>query len=163
MVVYSLQKQERLTQTKVYFKFFYSVQIETTHKPSKVAAAKKNFLQCVCYSCNLLQSMFFTPCDNWKTLSSVNVCRSFEIFSTVILLLSLKQVFWQKSVFYVIYTITMRYQYQSSKRKLSFTICTWQTFSIYFMQEYGRETPKFLFYDNVYTLFYILTVLQFSL
>ena len=39
-----------------------------THKLSKVAAAKKVFLQCVCYRYNLLRSMFFILCDNWKTL-----------------------------------------------------------------------------------------------
>ena len=103
--------------------------------------------------------MFFTPCDNWKTLSSVNVCRSFEIFSTVILLLSLKQVFWQKSVFYVISTITMRYQYQSSKRMLSFTICTWQTFcrnmggrlpNSCFMKTFLLSFIFWLFYNFLY-------------
>ena len=33
-------REKKTHQTKVHFKFFYSVRIETTHKPSKVAAAK---------------------------------------------------------------------------------------------------------------------------
>ena len=32
--------QRKLIQTKVHYKFLYSVAKETTHKPSKVAAAK---------------------------------------------------------------------------------------------------------------------------
>ena len=56
------------------------------------------FLQCVCCRCNLLQWMFFIPCDYWKTFFT-KVCRYFEIFSTAILLLYLKQVFWKKPYF----------------------------------------------------------------
>ena len=54
---------------------------------------KKLFLQCVFYTCNLLRWMFFNPCDNWKTLFLIKVCRYFDIFSKAILLISLKQVF----------------------------------------------------------------------
>ena len=45
MVVSALQKQGRLIQTKVHFKFCYSVWIKTTHKPSKAAA--KSFFSSV--------------------------------------------------------------------------------------------------------------------
>ena len=168
MIVSALSKQRTLIQTKVHFKFCYSVRIETTHKPIKVAAAKNNFssvyvidatcfdecflfhviagshyfwqkfvvtlrffqppfccflwnmyferrpyftyfmaavqfLQCVCYRCNFLRWMFFIPCDSWKPLFLTKVCRYFEILSTTILLLSLKHVFWKKTVFYVFY------------------------------------------------------------
>ena len=34
LIVSALLKQRRLIQTKVHFKCYYSVQIETTHKPS---------------------------------------------------------------------------------------------------------------------------------
>ena len=44
LVVSPLDMQRRLTQAN--YKFFYSVRIETTHKPSKVAAAK-NYLSSV--------------------------------------------------------------------------------------------------------------------
>ena len=60
--------QIRFIQTKVYHRMFYSVSKETTHESSKVAAVNKLFLQCVCYWCHLLRWMFFTLCDNWKTL-----------------------------------------------------------------------------------------------
>ena len=63
-----------LIQTKVHFTFCYSIRIKVTHKPSKVAPAKKTILQCVRYRCNVLH-----------------------------LLISLKQVFWKKSAFYVFY------------------------------------------------------------
>ena len=39
-IVSALLMQRRLIQTKVHFTFCYSVRIETTHKPSKVVAAK---------------------------------------------------------------------------------------------------------------------------
>ena len=98
------------------------MRIGTTHKPSKLVAAKKCFLQCVCYRCNSLQGMFFIPCGNWKTLFFIKFCRYFEISSSALLLLSLKQVFWKKIVFYVTSTITVQCLCQSSKIKLSYTI-----------------------------------------
>ena len=55
-------------------------------------------------------NIFFIPFDNWKLLVFVKVCRYFEILSAAILLLqlSLKQVFWKKSIFYVISTISLQ-------------------------------------------------------
>ena len=44
----SLEMKRRFVQTKVYYKFFYSVLKETTHKPLKVTTAQKMFVQCVC-------------------------------------------------------------------------------------------------------------------
>ena len=38
-----LQKCKEDSQTKNYYKLFYSVRKETSHKPSKVAATKKSF------------------------------------------------------------------------------------------------------------------------
>ena len=75
----------------------------------KSSSCKNGFLQYVCYRCNLLRWMFFIPCDSWKTLFFLRVCRYCEIFSTAILSFSLKQVFWKKSVFYVISTITVQW------------------------------------------------------
>ena len=46
LVVSFLEMQRKLIQSKVHYKFFSSVSKETTHKPSKVAAAK-TFRQCV--------------------------------------------------------------------------------------------------------------------
>ena len=103
--------------------------------------------------------MFFTPCDNWKTLFSVNVCRSFEIFSTVILLLSLKQVFWQKSVFYVISTITMRYQYQSLKECYHLLFVLDKLFQFTLCRNMGGRLPNSCFMKTfllsfIFWLFY---------
>ena len=39
----SLEMRRRLIQTKGCYKFFYSIWKETSHKPLKVAAAKKSF------------------------------------------------------------------------------------------------------------------------
>ena len=43
MVFSSEEIEKRPIQTKVYYKLFYSVGKETTHKPSKVATAKNLF------------------------------------------------------------------------------------------------------------------------
>ena len=68
----------------------------------KSGSCKNPFLQCVCYCYNLLRWMFFILCDNWKTLLFMKVCRYSEIFLSAMLLLSLKPVFWKKSVFYAL-------------------------------------------------------------
>ena len=73
----------------------------------KSSSCKNGFLQCVYYRCNLLRWMFFVPCDSLKTLFFLKVWSYCEIFSTAILSFSLKQVFWKKSVFYAISTITV--------------------------------------------------------
>ena len=85
----------------------------------KSSSCNHFFLHCVYYRGNLLWWIFFNPCDNLKTLFLLKVCLYFEIFSTIILLLSLKQVFWRKSVFYVISTITVQCWCQCSTIKLS--------------------------------------------
>ena len=74
--------------------------IRTTHKPSKVAAAKKFFLEwCICWRCNLLRWMCFVPCGNWKTLLFLKVFHQCEIFSTVIFPVFFKQVFERSPYF----------------------------------------------------------------
>ena len=50
--------QRRLIQTKVYYKLFYSIKKETSHKPLKVVAAKKSFpsvyiIDTSCFECFL--------------------------------------------------------------------------------------------------------------
>ena len=64
MVLFSLEMENRLIQTKVYYKR-YSVWKETSHKPLKVTTAKSSFP--VCKSLIQLASMnAFIPCDNWR-------------------------------------------------------------------------------------------------
>ena len=47
--------------------FFYSVWKETTHKPSKVAAAKNFFSRVWCWY-KLFRLMLFIKCDDWEAL-----------------------------------------------------------------------------------------------
>ena len=82
----------RPVHTKVYYTFF-TVWKETTHKPLKIATAKKPFLQSVCYWYNLLRWMFFILCDNRKALFFIKVYLCSDIFLTIMLLLSLKNEF----------------------------------------------------------------------
>ena len=56
----------RLIQTKVYHKLLYSVSQEASHKPLKVAAAKKSFPGVFIIYTTLLRWMFFILCDKWK-------------------------------------------------------------------------------------------------
>ena len=69
---------------------------------------------------------FLFSCLNWKMLLLTKVFRYLDILSTAILLLSLKQVFQKKSVFYVFYIhsailLTVKCKYQSSQ----YTIYIW--------------------------------------
>ena len=77
LVVSSLELQRRLIQVKVHKKIFHSVSKETTHKPSKVAAAK-NVSSCV----HVIDSIIFLiSFDNWKLLFFANVFSYLVIFS----------------------------------------------------------------------------------
>ena len=91
-------------------------------QPFKSSSCEKLFVHCACYRCNLLRWIFFIPFDNWKSLLFVKVCSYFEIILAVILQLSLKQVFWKKSVFYMISTISLQRYHQSFKIKPSYTV-----------------------------------------
>ena len=115
IVQFVMYKMAVLSKAKPHFDAVdYFKELPFYNKPIKKPKVKrlKNidrlaelFLQCLCYRCNLLWWMFFAPCDNWKALFFLKVCRYCEIISTAILSFSLKQVFWKKPVFYVISTI----------------------------------------------------------
>ena len=47
--------------------------------------------------------MTLIPCDNWKTLPFIKVYHFSKVILTAMLLLSLKTVFWKKSVFYALF------------------------------------------------------------
>ena len=94
----------------------------------KSSSDKNCFLQCVCYRCNLLRWMFFVPCNNWKALFFLKVCRYCEIFLTAILSFSeevciLRYLHNNSAVLILMLML-------SSKIKLSYTILiyTWKTF-----------------------------------
>ena len=96
--------QRRLIQTKAYYKLSYSVWKGTPHKPLEVAAAKSPFPS-VC--------TIDTTCFDECFLFHVTTGRHYFLYKFVIaqrfgttamlLLRSLKQVFWKKSVFYISY------------------------------------------------------------
>ena len=101
LVFLPLEIQGWLKQTKVYHTYFYFVWKETTHKPLKMAVAKTLFSSV--YAIGTLVSMnVFILCDNWKTLISIIVYFYSDILFTAMLLLSLKPLFWRKSVFYAL-------------------------------------------------------------
>ena len=97
MVFLFLEIQRRLMQAKVHNNFFLLWK-ETTHKSSNPLKA---FLQCTCYWYNLLRSMFFILYDYSKTLFFSKVHRYPDALFSHVFLLSLKQVIWKKSVFYL--------------------------------------------------------------
>ena len=50
------------------------------HKLSKPAAEKELFPKCVCYRYNLLQRVFFIPCDDWKTVLFIQIHNYPDVF-----------------------------------------------------------------------------------
>ena len=56
----------------------------------------------VCCWYNLLRWMFFILCDNWKTIIFMKNLHYSEISLFAMLMLSLKPVFWKKSIVYAI-------------------------------------------------------------
>ena len=82
-------------------KWFYSVWKERLAN-FKSSSCNKLSPQCVCYWYNLLLWMFFIPCDNWSTWFFLKVYRCSVVFLTTKLLLSLTQVLWKKSIFYML-------------------------------------------------------------
>ena len=95
--------QRRLTQTKVYHELFYSVWKETSHKPWKVAVAKKSFP-----SVYIMDTTCFDECFLFRVITGRHSFLYKLMFTqkfavTAMLLCSLKQIFWKKSLFYIHY------------------------------------------------------------
>ena len=80
----------------------------------KSSSCKILCLLCVCYRCNLIR-LFFIPRNKWKTLFLISLSLLWVFCWDM--LFSSKQVFWKKSVFYVISTITLQSYYQGSKKR----------------------------------------------
>ena len=94
-----LEMQRKLKQAKVYHSLFHFVWKETTHKPLKVAAPKTLFSSVYIIDKTCLNECFFITCVNRKAILFIKVyCL---LVSTTMLMLSLKPVFWKKSVFYI--------------------------------------------------------------
>ena len=101
LVFLPLEMQGRLKQTKVYCSCFYFVWKERTHKAFS-GSSKNPFLQFVCYWYNFLRWWFFVLWYNWEVLLLVIIYHYSEIVLSAILLLSLKPVFWKKSIYYAL-------------------------------------------------------------
>ena len=102
LVFSSWGRQKRLIQTKVYYKFFYSVWKETSHKPLKTTVAKKSFP-----SMYIIDKISFDLCFLFHVIPGQHFLRKFSTtkrFGAIVMLLrSLTQVFWNRSAFYVRY------------------------------------------------------------
>ena len=69
--------------------------------------------------------MFSLPCDNWKVLIFIWICRYSEFFPSVMLFHYSKNVFWKKSVFQIRYIHnSIAVQYQKSKINWSYIYLT---------------------------------------
>ena len=96
LIFFSLEMQRELLQTKVYYKLLDSSEQKRITNLQKQQQQKA--LSSVCMLCiHLALINIFIPCKNWKT---------FLVFSTATLLLSLEKVLRKKSVIYVISTVT---------------------------------------------------------
>ena len=93
--------QKTLEPTKAYHSFSYLVWKETIYKPLKVAAAKSLFSSVYVIGTTCFDECFYSL---WY-LEDIIFRESLSFFSyfwSAMLLLSLKLVFWKKSVFYVL-------------------------------------------------------------
>ena len=109
MVFSSREIQRGLIQIKVYYKNFYSVSKEASHKPLKVAAAKKYFP-----SVFIIDTTCFDECFLFYVITGNSIFIQIYHYPeawVMMLQCSLKQVFRKKSPFYVCYlhnNITMK-------------------------------------------------------
>ena len=103
LVFSSRKRQIRLIQIKVYYKFFYSVWKETSHKPLKVTTAKNTFpnMYIIDRTCFDLCFLFHVITGKHYFLRKFSSTQRFGAIA--MLLRSLTQVFWSRSAFYVRY------------------------------------------------------------
>ena len=103
LVFSSRKRQIRLIQIKVYYKLFYSVWKETSHKPLKVTTAKITFpnMYIIDRTCFDLRFLFHVITGRHYFLRKFSSTQRFGAIA--MLLRSLTQVFWSRSAFYVRY------------------------------------------------------------
>ena len=100
----SWEMHRKLAQIKVYHRLFCSVSKEASLKVAfKSSSCKKIFPKYVYHWYNLPQWMFFILWDNWKQYLLHKFIITQRHGATAMLLHSLKQVFWKKFAFYIIY------------------------------------------------------------
>ena len=96
------EMQKRLKQTKVYHAFSYFIWKETTHKPLKVAAAKTLFSSVYVIGTTCFDECFLFYVITGRHYFSWKINVNLRFFLSAMLLLSLKLLFWKKSVFYAL-------------------------------------------------------------
>ena len=108
LVFSSRERQRKFIRTKVYYKLFYSVWKEASHKPLKVAAVKKSFPSMYIIGKNYsnLCFLFHVITGRHYFLHKFSTTQRFGVFA--MLLRSLTQVFWNRSAFYVRYLLESR-------------------------------------------------------
>ena len=103
LVFSSRKRQIRLIQIKVYYKLFYSVWKETSHKPLKVTTAKITFpnMYIIDRTCFDLRFLFHVITGRHYFSRKFSSTQRFGAIA--MLLRSLTQVFWSRPAFYVRY------------------------------------------------------------
>ena len=103
LVFSSRKRQIRLIQIKVYYKLFYSVWKETSHKPLKVTTAKITFpnMYIIDRTCFDLRFLFHVITGRHYFLRKFSSTQRFGAIA--MFMRSLTQVFWSRSAFYVRY------------------------------------------------------------
>ena len=103
LVFSSRKRQIRLIQIKVYYKLFYSVWKETSHKLLKVTTAKITFpnMYIIDRTCFDLRFLFHVITGRHYFLCKFSSTQRFGAIA--MLLRSLTQVFWSRSACYVRY------------------------------------------------------------
>ena len=106
-LVFYLRKCKEDSNRPRYTTRFYFAWNETTHKPLKAAVRKTLFPVCMLLVklVPMNHGTILIPCDNLKTLTILfmKVYRYSEVFSTAMLLVSLKPVFWKGSLFHALF------------------------------------------------------------
>ena len=105
LVFSSRERQRKLMQNKVYYKLFYSVWKEVSHKPLKVAAVKKSSpsMYITGKNCSNLCFLFHVITRRRYFLRKFSTTQRFGVFA--MLLRALTQVFWNRSGFNVRYLL----------------------------------------------------------
>ena len=103
--------QRRLMQTKAYYKISLFSLKRSASKAFQSSRRKRVLPKCVYHWYNLLRWMFFIPCDNSKQVFFLHrFIVTQRLGGTVMLMNSVKQVFWKKSTYcmhYLHINITM--------------------------------------------------------
>ena len=95
--------ERRILRNKLYYRFLYSVWKETTLKPSKVASAKNLFSSVYALLPQLVLMNAFSSMWYLADAISYEGLSLLWVFSTAVLLHSLKQVFGKKSIFHKVH------------------------------------------------------------